>query len=389
MSEATTTLGGDTIVMFQVDEFSENNQKQVISRFERDGKSVMSVKNVPVFRSGTFRDSIGYQHEFDDFAMEQMVRNYDHLKAQKIFADVPVRNGHPSPFRSRMQELVGYVVAMRTDKRTAPHDGNEYTYLIADFEILDSDAQKNVDSGLWRNRSSEIGTYVDNRENEYGPAFLGVAYVDIPAVEGLNGFSKSDTEDNVHFIMEDQKMSGVPTPPKPGNDKPFAFSLGGQTGITDLAAVQEYINKIETERDDFSNKVNELTTERDSLAQFKANLVDAERSAFVTSLIDDGKVLASQKDSLIALAKALPDDQFETWKGSYEHVGKQDILGNHGNQGSTKPNSGSETDEDKAKAEFEDNKIIVRALCGRMTEDKVKETAAYKAVIAHDPTFTL
>ncbi|AKL88182.1 hypothetical protein GMA3_5 [Gordonia phage GMA3] len=381
------TATEDRILLFQSEQFSAV-KKQSLSRFDRGDKSILAVKDVPVFRSGSFRDSMGFPHEFDDYAMESMVRNYDHLKAQGIFSDVPVRNGHPSPFRSRMQELVGYVTAMRTEKRTAPHDGSEYTYLIADFEIIDDDAQKNIESGLWRNRSSEIGTYVDNRENEYGPAFMGVAYVDIPAVEGLNGFSKADdrSDEKVHFIMEDQKMGDIITPPKPGEKTPFSFSLGGQDGITDGKAVQEYINKIESERDDFQSNLKKVTTERDRLQEFRDNIVNSEREDFVTSLVDSGKVLAPQKEQLVELAKGLSPEQFETWKGSYENVATQEVLENHGNSGQQKPNQNAD---DQARKDYEDDVNTVKILFGKMDAEKVKSTEAYKRVLEYDPKFVL
>ncbi|AOE44523.1 capsid maturation protease [Gordonia phage Jumbo] len=350
--------------------------------FERDGQKILEVKNVPVFRSGTFRDSMGFQHEFDGFAMESMVRNYDHLKAQGIFSDVPVRNGHPSPFTSRMQELIGYVTSMRTEDRTAPHDGAEYTYLIADFEIIDEDAQKNINSGLWRNRSSEIGTYVDNRENQYGPAFLGVAYVDIPAVEGLNGFSKAgNTDEAVSFVMEDA-MTGVQTPPAPGAT-PFSFSLGGQTGITDPKVVQDYISSLESEKADFQTQLSTVTGERDKLAEFKQSIIDADRVAFVTGLVDGNQVLASQKDSLTTLAKGLSDEQFEIWKSSFAAVESKEIFGNHGGQTSKKPESGVSPED----ADFEEDKKMVKILAGRLPHERLIETDPYKSVIARDPSF--
>ncbi|AKC02933.1 head maturation protease [Gordonia phage GordDuk1] len=378
----------DHLVVFAGEGINGGAQPQ-LSVFERDGKKVLGIKDVPVFRSGNFRDSMGFPHEYDGEAMRLMVSNFDHLRAQKIFSDVPVRNGHPSPFRSRMQELVGYVVGLRTEDRTAPHDGNVYTYLLAEFEILDESAQEKIESGLWRNRSSEIGVYHDNREIEYAPAFLGVAYVDIPAVEGLNGFSK-DENDDVHFIMEDN-MSGAITPPLPKGNEPFSFTLGKQNGITDGAAVQEYINQIENENEKFTKQVTDLTTENTALKEFQTKVITAEREDFVSSLIDGGKVLASKKDSLIALAKGLNEDQFEAWKDSFEDTPAKEILGSYGNQESNKPAAGSEPSaEEIAESEFEANKRVVSALANSgMSLDNVKATTAYKSVVAHDSTFTL
>lgn len=394
---------GETLVIFSTSATESLMESAPSQReFERDGKSVLELKNVPVFRSGSFRDSIGMPHEFDTFAMESMVRNFDHLMAQKILTDIPVRRGHRGPFTNRMDELVGYVTAMRTEDRTAPHDGNEYTYLLADFEILDTGAQDKIKSGLWRNRSAEIGTYYDNRENEYGPAFLGVAYVDIPAVEGLNGFSK-EAPQNVHFMMEDYTMTGVATPPgvanlngtgahaQQGAAPQFSFSLGGQKGITDFAAVQTYIETIEASNVELGNQVTSLTTERDELKAFKSGLFELEKDQFVTDLIKANKVLASQKDGLIALAKSLNDEQYEAWKSSYGEMPSQEVLGNYGHQ-SQEPSHRDKNSEDAdaQKILFEQNKRTIEILKGAgQSDEKIKKSEAYAACVAHDSNFTL
>ncbi|USH45010.1 scaffolding protein [Gordonia phage Camerico] len=390
----TSTLGKlgekESLVVFAGESLLAENTTQTQKMFERDGNSILKLENVPVFRSGSFRDSMGFPHEFDDFAMDSMVRNFDHLYNQEILKDIPVRQGHRGPFTNRMAELVGYVIGMRTEKRTAPHDGKEYTYLLADFEILDNEAQGKIKSGLWRNRSAEIGTYVDNRDNEYGPAFLGVAYVDIPAVEGLNGFSR-ESSDNVHFMMEDQ-MTGVATPPVPGTPAApqFSFELGGQKGITDFAAVQNYISQIEAANVELGNQVTSLTTERDDLKGFKDGLFELEKTSFVEQLVKDGKVLAPQKDALISLAKSLSDDQYETWKGSYENVAKQDILENHGGQSQEKTHRDSGDDnKDAAAIAFEQDKKMLRILSSNMTEDALKNTEAYASAVAYDSNFSL
>lgn len=377
----------DRVIVF-AGEWINGGSKPFFSYFENEaGDKILSVKDLPVFRSGTFRDSMGFPHEYDGDSMRLMVSNFDHLKAQNIFPDVPVRNGHPSEFRSRTQELIGYVVALRTEDRKGPHDGGDYTYLLADVEIIDTEAQSKISSGLWRNRSSEIGLYLDNRDIEYAPTFMGVAYVDIPAVEGLNGFSK-DEGDDVHFIMEDS-MTNMITPPAPKVNEPFSFTLGSQGGITDGSAVQEYINSIEAENGNFAKKVADLTSENSELREFKNGVIEGERIDFVTSLIESGKVLASKKDSLTALAKGLNGEQFEAWKDSFEDASSKEILGNYGKQEQNKTPAGDSADETAA-ANFESDKRILGALAASgMTEDQIKGTAAYKSAVAHDASFTL
>jgi hypothetical protein len=156
--------------------------------------SVLVLKDVPVFRSGVFRDSMGFQHTWEPLHMDQMVSHFNLLRNRQIFADVPVRDGHPGWLISGTPgtgKNVGWHTELRTEERTNPTDGVDYTYLLADYEVLDADAIAAIESGLWRNRSSEVGSYTTNAEAEFWPVYQGFAYVDIPAVEGLNGFSKS------------------------------------------------------------------------------------------------------------------------------------------------------------------------------------------------------
>lgn len=171
---------------------------------QKDGKTVLVLENVPVFRSGTFRDSMGYQHAWDDIHMTQMVNHWNLLRDQKIVESVPVKKGHGSLFGDPMDSLIGWHSNVKTEKRTNPIDGKEYTYLLADYEILDSDAIDKVESGLWRNLSSEISSYVTNDEMEFWPVYSGVAYVDFSAVEGLREFSKNNKSNMFSLMFENE-----------------------------------------------------------------------------------------------------------------------------------------------------------------------------------------
>lgn len=169
----------------------------------KDAKKLVH-KGVPVFRSGTFRNSWGEQATWDDLHMEEMVNHYKRFVRTGVFKDVPVRKGHGSFLGEPMDGLVGYITGLSVDLLESPIDGKEYSYLLADYDILDQEAIANLDTGLWRNRSSEIGRFVTNDDAEYWPVFMGFAFVDIPAVEGLhiNGYSKNGQVQE--FTMSDQ-----------------------------------------------------------------------------------------------------------------------------------------------------------------------------------------
>jgi hypothetical protein len=182
--------------------------------FERGGKEVTSLRleGVPVFRSGTFRDSWGEQTTWEQMHMAQMVANFNFLRNQQIFADVPVRKGHGSFLGDPMDSLIGYMDGMSNQDLVSKVDGVTYNYLLADYDILDPEAMDKIESGLWRNRSAEIGTFVTNNEAAYTPTFMGFAYVDIPAVEGLNGLFSKNRDFAVVKAPKEQTMAAKATP---------------------------------------------------------------------------------------------------------------------------------------------------------------------------------
>lgn len=362
-------------------------------------QQVLTIENMPVFRSGTFRDSTGWQTTWEALHIQEMVRHFQYLIERGIFADVPVRAGHPSFLgMNPIHEVIGYHTALRSEKRHSPVHDADFEYLLADYVILDADAAQKINSGLWRNRSSEIGTYVDNSEAEYAPTYMGVAYVDIPAVESLNSFAKHSNSD--FGIMMEEEMSGLPkpTPPAPApatgpntppaNDgkagefagaptpqPPFAFTING-SATTDFAAVQAYVTSLETENA--------------SLAEFRANTLKTQREDFVKGLAKDNKIGADQIDAFNAFAAGLDDAQFTAWSGTFASAQPQPILQNHGSQtpAGTDPNAGS--GQEPEVEEFARHKGVIRGLHrARISADKIKRTAEYKALVAADKDFDL
>lgn len=359
--------------------------------FERDGRKVLRMENVAVFRSGTFRDSIGRQATYEPADIQSFVTNFNNLKASGVFPDPPVRKGHPQFGVSYMDTLIGHLVSLRAEEREASIGKQKFTVLFADYEILDKDAQDKVDSGLWKNRSAEIGVYTDNNDVDHAPVFMGFAYVDIPAVERLNEFSKNGVgPDRLAFsyITEEINMSGstvqpVATPPAPTAPQapapvpaaPVEFSIGGAS-TTDYASVQNYITAIEKQNADY--------------AAAETTRVAAEREAFVKSLAEGAapKLAATQIDSTLAFAKGLTAEQFTAWRGTMETVAPNPLFQQHG--ASAGATSIAPVAPDTADAEFETAKTIVTNL-GKagVSPDKIKAGAAYAKVIAKDPAFVI
>jgi len=312
-----------------------------------DGTTVLNLEGVPVFRSGTFRDSMGIQHSWEDMHMQQMVDNFNHLIKSGIMPGAPVRKGHSGFFASGsdiMDSLIGWHTGLSTEERVNPVDGQRYTYLLADFQILDPTAQDKIDNGLWKSLSSEVGSWTSNSEAEYWPVYQGVAYVDFPAVEGLKTFASANGVGSKFSIMSEenavpdsapQNPATPPLPPAPpavtpqGQGQPggqttdhaapttgpaptFNFTVNGRQ-VSDFAAVQAHITALE---------------------EFRSETTKGARLAFVSSLVESKKMFASNKDKAEAFCLALSDEQFTAYKEQWTDAPALPQLGNHA-QGSS------------------------------------------------------
>ena len=172
--------------------------RQVVDA-DSGGKTILSV---PVFRAGTFKDSMGDQHTWTIEHLSQMVFNFNMLRERGTLPNVPVRDQHKSFFGSG-GSVVGFVEGLRVEGQ----DEKGNALLVADLEITEPDAFGKIERGTWRSRSSEIGFYEDNDEAMYWPVFMGLAWVDLPAVEGL--FESHQTSEDQFTPVRDNE-EGAP-----------------------------------------------------------------------------------------------------------------------------------------------------------------------------------
>ncbi|URG17380.1 capsid maturation protease [Rhodococcus phage Mbo2] len=348
--------------------------------FTKDnGAKAMAVKDIAVFRSGTFRDSMGEQREWDEFAMDSFVRNYNHLTQSGILKDIPVRRGHPTFGQNPIDTVIGYVTSLRVETRTASIEQKEYAYLVADFEILDEEAQQKINSGLWRNRSSEVGTYYDNNDMAHAPTFMGVAYVDIPAVERLNEFAKGSQTAKFSMMME-AGMTTPANPVLPAEPKAPAlaqFSIGG-TATTDYAQVQAYISGLEGQLAVYAKE-----------AEDRAK---AERGAYIDQLAKDGKLTQPQVEPLKAFAANLDVAGFNSFKAGMDLAAPAPILQPHGvtpaDQG--RPDNQADAATKAADAEYATATAILKSLAqSGVPHDEIKKTSNYAKAIAKNPSYQI
>lgn len=347
-----------------------------------NGSNSLVVKNIAIFRSGSFKDSWGDTHTYSKFEMDSFARNFSHLSDNSIF-DPVVRAGHPGMTNDRLASVIGYIRNIEVENRQSLQ-GVSYDYLIAELEIIDKDAIEKIKSGLWNKRSAEIGAFEDNDNNIYAPAVLGVAYVDVPAVQWLD-WSKNHDTDNIQLFDKEglEEMTGMP--------KVHVFHIGGND-TSEFSRVQDYITNIEAKFAAASGEISTLKTENeslkttnDALAEFKKEALSTARHSYIDSLAASGKILETGKTEAYAMVDMFTEEQFTAYKKVMGDAAPNPIFGAYGNQ---------EQDENKVPDEKADEisvyKSVIQDLRGvGRSIDSIKKTQAYAKVIAVEPNYVI
>jgi hypothetical protein len=338
------------------------------------------VHGLRVFRSGTFRDSLGIQHTWDNEHMDQFVANFNMLSQRGILPNVPVRDGHRS-FLGGGGTVIGYVSSLSTEDGTDIH-GESCRFLVADFEITDPAALEKLKNGTFRARSAEVGMYEDNREALYYPVFQGFAFVDIPAVEGLyaQGVPQSVTLLEENRVTTPAPNTGVPAPgtqttqppaqqqhsapPPPPPAPAHQFTVFGQN-VSDFAAVQAHI---------------------DSLELFRKETIETGRKAFCKELAESGRILASDLTKAETAALAMNDSSFTAWRDAMNLVQPSSVTQRMGNpsdntgqhSGGQNPGSTGVGTDPKADRVAVLEQTLHGLKVSGMSEDKLHNTGAWK-----------
>lgn len=386
-----------------------------------NGKLV-GVNGIAVFRSGTFRDSMGFQHVWEDIHIDQMISNFEFLRGRGIFDSVPVRAGHPSFLANPINEVIGYVTNLYKKMLVSKVDGKEYSYLLADYSISDPVAAEKIDNQLWRNRSAEIGSYVTNDEMEFWPTFMGFAYVDIPAVEGLNFSKNNGSKFSVLIDSEEDAVTVKNTGLTEGDAEGTTSTSGVETGVNedgtvvstdegDNKEVNETSNDATDEGDDsdestdesidesakrlvegdfskkkFSFRINgnetfdfaSVQSHIDTLEAALSEQRDARRKEFVDELFNKNIILACQKDDLTSLVLSMDDNQFNVYSKVMESAPVQNRLENY--SANDNGNSGHEPGvRDTLSPEIINAKsVVLQHKRAGMKLDDIKNTKSYK-----------
>lgn len=345
-----------------------------------DGTAV--ARGLKVFRSGTFRDSAGVQHTFTNDHLTQMVFNYKLLRDRGSLQNVPVREDH-----NRSQaSVVGYFSDLR-------QEGN---FLVADFDITEPSAVGKIERGTFRGRSAEVGMFETNDEALYWPVMLGTAFVDIPAVEGLfsknpsNSIAKDAVFDGRPVALIHSEEPNVPQSPEEwlaaANYAQWVEAATFAQACDDWVRAATYAQAIEDAAKTAKFRVNgsetvdfaAVQTHIDSLERFAADTKDANRRAFVKSLVSDKKIAVTQEENLTALALSLGDDQYESFVASYSAAPVIPLFEKHGGRSDSQTTDTDNEDDELAVAEA----TVTHLRRSGMSEEQLKNTPSFKRLEA-------
>lgn len=287
----------------------------------KDVNGNFHVLGLSVFKTGPAKDSLGRPFDFTSAQLDELVSNFHALKDSGVFPNVPGRSDHSGS----IEQVVAYCDNLYTDG----------TLLFVDIGFTQPLAVSQYGNGTYRARSAEIGPFETNAGETYYPVFLGFAFVDIPAVEGL--YSK-------------QPVHGEPITPEA---TPVAkFTING-IETEDAPAIQAHIDTLQAKvaapvvlhkfkvAGADTTDVVAVQARIDTLETSLVETANVARAAFVKSLGDNKLIGAPQVASFTTLVASLDDEQFEAFKLSYADAAPLTVLTRHaatGNGG--KVNSG-------------------------------------------------
>lgn len=326
---------------------------------EREDGSAL-LKGLKVFRTGRLTDSRGNTREWTTDDLDAAVENFNMLRDE--LPDIPLRVGH----NRDVQQVAGYYEAVR-------RDGN---FLVADFEITEPDVVAKIQRRTYRSRSMEIGAYESERHGLCWPVPMGLAFVDLPAVSGLNYANPMTGKEFSVLVPEgDYTMAPQPTntpdlyaayyaqgladgasnvkPPEPSTYQCFGAP------VTDVTAVQAHI---------------------DTLEAYQRETVEAGRKAFVKSLVEGNKILAPQQEHFEKIALELSPESFETFKAGWADAPPNNTLAKFqsGPDGTPPPQSNGNEDPQAYEIKVLEDRVNMFRIGGQMTDEQIKDTPSYK-----------
>ncbi len=379
-----------------------------------DAPTDMLVRDVKVFKVGTFRNQRGERKTYSADELQTAVRNFHDLRGNGRLPNVPMRLDHTQSVR----DVCGYFSDMRFDGQ----------FLVADLQFTDAKAYHDYSdgNGTLRSRSLEIGMYRDNDDNLYDPVVQGLAWVDIPAVEGLfrtpeQGVEIMATETNEERLAREaaeaaesetpeqrqvreaaeaaeaaeaeagqaenetpeqrqareaaerlRANAGTPPPvttPPPSTHaaqrEVHTFRVSGQD-VSDFAAVQAHIDHLETDNG--------------SLAKFRSDVETYGRHAFVDGLASNHLITGPQTATFRQMVDTMDESQFALFRSGFDQAAPLNIFARHDVGDGASVATDAATREQR-RADLEEIVATARRR-PNMTDEKIKELDSYKELQA-------
>ena len=369
------------------------------------------LKNVRVFKMGTFKDSRGIERTWEDAHLEQMIANFKLLRDAGALPNVPLRTYHSIS----VQNVAGYFVDVY-------RDAEDRTFLNADLEITEPDAFAKWERGTYRSRSLEVGMYETNDGAMYWPVIVGLAFVDLPAVEGLHARSGSTEAYFTQTLQDLDKELSMFT----FNGQTFTDQAACEAAINYAAWVQaaEYAQQLEDTNKaiayaaaleahnanaqalgvqgltvvtaqpaanhgatrSFAFRVNGQSTDDplvaqrhiDTLESFRTETTKVNRERFVDDLAKANKIGAQQIDAFKAHVVELTDEGFASFAKLHEAAPTHPLLQQHGLEQNPAGGGDGTPTRQTLQEQFEIERDTVDQLKkSGMTDEQVKKTSAY------------
>lgn len=384
-----------------------------------DGSALL--EGVRIFKMGTFKDSLGIEKSWEDVHLQQMEFHYKLLKDNNVLPNVPVRADHSFS----VLNVVGYF----TDVYRAADDS---TFLAASLEFTEPEAYEKWKRGTWRSRSLEVGWYETNEGAMYWPVILGLAFVDLPAVEGLYENQVRTSKSGLHiytlqddnkengsmFVFNGQSFTDQAECERAINYAAWEASANYAQACQDWEAAVNYAAALEAHNANaqalgvqgvtvhtaqpvanhgapraFTFRVNGQSTDDpavaqqhiDSLESFRREMTKYNRESFIDKLVEDKKITAAQVDEYKAhvAIETMTDDGFASFSKLWEKAPVHSLFAQHhtgegeGGQGGGQP--ATQTLQDQIDVQ---EGIVAQLRRSGLSEDKIQKTEAFTKLTA-------
>lgn len=276
-----------------------------------------TVNGVSLLKVGTFN---GLQ--IVDGDLEAMVERFGELIETGVFQP-PLRLDHSWSVLS----VIGHVTGLSTAVRLDETDGQSKLFLDGDLLFTEQAPLDAVHRGTFRNLSSELGPYDTNAGVELPMIYYGVAFVDIPAVEGIAGglgplkLRKADEPASVFALNEEEssvsetstEQTDEETTPPTGDQADESTSSSeettegtGDTGTedegTEETSTGDETSEEETTDESTEDGEEEETTD-DETTSTAAGLTPDERAELTRLRASDARHRAEQATAALTAAE--------------------------------------------------------------------------------------